>query len=69
MKNIFKTKHRVVSDIHLGYEVQVKRFVFPFWVQCWKNGCINTFESYESAKSWVDSGKKKAKERIVIGEF
>ena len=66
MKNIFKTKHRIISDDYSGYEVQVKRFIFPFWVQCWDYGPSNTFSSCEDAKNWVKNGKNRKSKKVYV---
>ena len=29
-----KTKYRIVPDTYSGWEVQSKRWWFPFWIQC-----------------------------------
>jgi len=41
---------RIVRDRYLGYEVQVWRWWFPFWIQA---GDVNTFSSVESAEKWA----------------
>lgn len=56
-KKLFSNKFRIVTDIFSGYEVQIKRWYFPFWIQCWKHGAINTFSSIEDAKQWVINGR------------
>ena len=32
-----KNKYRIVSDNFQGFEVQIKRWWFPFWFQCWNH--------------------------------
>lgn len=43
-------KFRIVSDAYNGYEVQVRRWWFPFWIQC---ACTNTHPSLEIAKEYI----------------
>ena len=58
-----KNKYRVVSDNFCGYEVQIKRWWFPFWIQCWNNDfCCNTFGSLERAKKFIEDRKNHKKE-------
>ena len=47
---MFKTKYRIVRDNYAGYEVQIKRWYFPFWVQ---KGYVNTFSTIERARSYA----------------
>jgi len=42
-------KARIVTDMYVGYEVQVKRWYFPFWIQ-YK---INSFPSIEEAEIYA----------------
>jgi len=51
-------KYRIVTDSFAGYEVQIKRWWFPFWFQCWEYGCINSFISVERAEQYVKDRKK-----------
>ena len=46
-------KYRIVRDVYAGYECQVWRIWFPFWVQV---GGINTFHSLERAKEFLENG-------------
>ncbi len=48
-------KYRVVTDTYLGYEVQIWRLWFPFWVQC---GFCNTHHSIEKAKEFINKSKQ-----------
>jgi len=45
-----KTKYRIVSDRYLGYECQIWRWYWPFWVQM---GFTNTHSSIEDAKRYI----------------
>jgi hypothetical protein len=47
-----KTKYRIVSDRYAGYECQIWRWYWPFWVQM---GFTNTHLSIEAAKRYIDS--------------
>jgi hypothetical protein len=56
MCSFFKNCYRIVDDNHAGFEVQVKKWFWPFYVQKKKYGCINTFSSIERAKDWIKEG-------------
>lgn len=43
-------KYRIVRDGYAGYEVQRKRWWFPFWMQAG----INTWRTVEQAKAHID---------------
>lgn len=47
-------KYRVVQDCWLGYEAQVWRVWWPFWVQMWEGGITNTHSSVEEAKEFIE---------------
>jgi hypothetical protein len=49
-------KYRIVKDDYCGYECQVWRLWFPFWLQM--NG-VNTHISLESAIDYIKKGEKK----------
>ena len=54
---LFKDCYRIVNDSYLGYEVQVKRWYFPFfWFEKIKNINCNTFSSIDEAKDWIEKG-------------
>ena len=44
-------EYRIVSDNYSGYEVQIRRWWFPFWC------CIdsNTHTTTERAQSWAEA--------------
>lgn len=42
--------YRIVRDHYAGYEVQVRRWWWPFWVQA---GFCNTHSSVERAEEWA----------------
>lgn len=44
-----KNKYRIVRDNYAGYEVQIKRWWFPFWIQV----DFNTHYSIECAESYA----------------
>jgi hypothetical protein len=61
-RSYFSSCYRIVSDNHSGYEVQIKRWFFPFcFFQKHKYGVINTFSNMEEAKQWINNGCKKDK--------
>ena len=51
MKLNFNTQYRIVKDSYCGYEVQYRRWWFPFWVQ---HGFTNTHISVEKAREYID---------------
>jgi len=51
-------EYRIVRDIYLGYEVQRRRWWFPFWIQC---NFTNSHISIEQAEEWA---KKYAKHEV-----
>lgn len=51
-------KYRIVTDRYLGYEVQVWRIYFPFWIQL---GWVNTHSSIEKAKEYINKSNKSNK--------
>jgi len=50
-KSIFRTRYRIVADSYCGYEVQVRYWWFPIWIQ----DRINTHSSIEKAKKHIDN--------------
>ena len=48
----FKTRYRVVPDNYAGYEVQIKRWWLPIWMQLY---FINTHMPLESAKKMIEA--------------
>ena len=43
-------KYRIVKDGYLGYQCDVWRLWFPFWIQM---GFSNTFSSIEKAEEYI----------------
>ncbi len=57
-----KNCYRIVSDDFRGFEVQIKRWWFPFWVQKHHYPySVNTFGSLDEAKKWITDGFPKGK--------
>jgi hypothetical protein len=54
-------QYRIVRDTYAGYEVQVRRWWFPFWVQL---GFSNTHTSVERAEAWSEATIKKEVKRL-----
>jgi len=51
-------KYRIVRDSYSGYECQIWRIWFPFWIQMsGKHFNINTHESIEDAKNFIENHK------------
>lgn len=44
-------KVRIVADMYLGYEVQIKRWYWPFWRMA---NFSNTFSSVEKATEFAN---------------
>lgn len=42
-------RYRIIRDGYAGYEVQVWRWWFPFWIQ----PVTNTHSTVESAEQWA----------------
>jgi hypothetical protein len=53
-----KTRYRIIRDNYCGYEVQVWRWYFPFWIA---DGLFNSHSSIERARQFID---KKGKEVV-----
>ncbi len=51
---MFKTRYRIVTDAHLGYEAQMRYWWLPFWFQLSDGyrGC-NTHPSIERAEAFI----------------
>lgn len=52
------TKYRIVTDQYLGYECQVWRWYWPFWIQL---GGINTFHTIERAEHYINNNNRVVK--------
>ena len=48
-------KYRIVQDSYAGYECQVWRIWFPFWVQM---NLTNTHSTLERAINYIENPKK-----------
>lgn len=44
-----KPHYRIVRDRYMGYEVQIWRWWWPFWMEAG----VNTFSTEEKAESWA----------------
>jgi len=51
-----KTKYRIVKDNWCGFEVQCKRWWWPFWIQC---DCANTHLTIEGARAFAKSHSRR----------
>ena len=47
-------RYRIVTDSYAGYEVQIWRIWWPFWVQM---RYVNTHNSIEAAEKFIKTGK------------
>ena len=57
MKNIFRTRWRVVTDSFCGYEVQYRYWWSPRWLQAHEVGGTNTHTSLERAIAFIKKKK------------
>lgn len=60
-----RNSYRIVTDTYCGYEVQVKKWWFPFcWVQCGEGtDGTNTHSSIEDAEKYA---KEYAAGKLVV---
>jgi len=65
---LFKTRYRIVTDRYLGYEVQSRRWWFPFWIQCSDDRyyCANTHHSVDAAKAFIE---RRLTQNKVVTEY
>jgi hypothetical protein len=61
-------RYRIVTDRYCGYEAQVWRWWFPFWVQMSFLGPINTFKSIEDARKFIHSSENAVVWRSWLNE-
>lgn len=60
------TIYRIVTDKFCGYEVQAKRWWFPFWMQC---DFKNTHVSIKDAEQWANEFAKDSNEVKRLGRL
>lgn len=48
---MFSPEYRIVRDGYCGYEVQIRRWWWPFWVEA---SFCNTHSSIEQAERWAE---------------
>lgn len=53
MSRLFKNRYRIVPDNYAGYEVQIRRWWFPVWIE---KGFTNTFSSIKAARNYAKTG-------------
>jgi len=65
---LFKTRYRIVTDQYLGYEVQSRRWWFPFWIQCGDGRyCYsNTHQTVDAAKAFIE---RRLTQNKVVTEY
>ena len=56
-KTIPLRQYRVVKDRFLGFESQVWRLWWPFWVQIWEDGITNTHRTLKDAQELIEKHK------------
>ena len=61
-----KNQYRIVTDGWLGFEVQVKRWWFPVWVQCHKYSGTNTHKSVSGARSFALEHSRKGTNVVEV---
>lgn len=49
-----KNRYRIVPDTFAGFEVQIKRWWFPVWLEVG----TNTFQTVEIATAWIRSHQR-----------
>lgn len=54
-KSDHNNQYRVSPDLYLGWEVQVKRWWLPIWLDISLFGGTNTYDTKEQAQSVVDN--------------
>jgi hypothetical protein len=61
-------EYRIVRDNYAGYEVQARRWWFPFWVQC---DFSNTHTTIERAEEWAAAHAQRHAQKEVkrLGRF
>lgn len=66
-------KYRIVTDDYLGYAVEVKYLLIPFWIEVRGS---NTHKSIENAERWLQMhleqlNKSREKKKVVknLGEL
>lgn len=59
-------KYRIVTDAFSGYEVQVRRWWFPFWLQC---GGTNTHASIDKAEAYAKRYAERMESKKVVKEL
>ena len=66
MKEMFKSKYRIVTDNYDGFECQHKRWWFPFWIQI---NYSNTHRTLEKARNFINDYERFRKHRSEIVEY
>ncbi len=46
-----RARYRIVRDGYAGYEVQIWRWWWPFWIEA---GFVNTHATIERAERWAE---------------
>lgn len=60
-----KNRYRIVSDKYAGYEVQIKYWFLPFWIQA---DFTNTFRNIDRAKEFMEKHKRGTNRIIYYSE-
>lgn len=55
-----KNKYRIVEDSYAGYEAQIKRWWWPFWVEI-GDPLTNTHLSIDRAEKFIEKHRKVGK--------
>lgn len=58
-------KIRIITDKYCGYEVQCRRWYWPFWIQL---GGSNTHSSILDAESYAVRVSKRFVKYVIFGE-
>jgi len=63
----YKNKYRIISDNFCGYEVQIRYWFFPIWLQCFEFPFnTNTHKSLEDAKEFMEQHRNGTKRKKHI---
>ena len=53
-RKVFKNRYRIVTDKYLGYEVQIRKWWWPFWIGLSEpGGPLNTWASIRHARLYA----------------
>ncbi len=66
---MFKTRYRIVTDAHLGYEAQVRYWWLPFWFQLSDTfHGTNTHSTVEQAEALIQQHIRRSSPETRYGQ-